>query len=126
MKRFISSILITGIFLISLLSGITTVYADDSITMTVEDGSGIPGEEIQINIGLENMPENYVSGAELRLQYDDSVLEAVSVDELSGVLKDGGQGNNPTINTNPYYLSYGSGIGGAINTATSGTLLTIS
>ena len=121
MKKLISKIMMTVFLAVILLSGSILVFAaDGTAKITVEDISGNPGETVKINIGLENLPEAYVSGAQFKISYDAELLELLSVDEFCGILTGGGQGTHD-LKANPYIISYGDGIN-VINTATSGII----
>lgn len=73
----------------------------DPLKLTVSDVSGLPGEEVEVTITMENNPG--VVAACLDLAYDESKLELVKV-------ADGGILNDPTFSktteTNPYALRW--------------------
>ena len=120
MKKIISRIIMTVVLAIVLLTGSVLIFADETAVMTIDDVSGFPGDTVVVNVGLENLPENYVSGAQFRVSYNTDVLELISVDEFCGILTGGGQGKND-LSVNPYIISYGDGIS-VINTDTSGPI----
>ena len=124
MKKWISRVVMTFVIIVALLSGTLLVYAKETVSMNVSDASGFPGDVVSIDVSLNNLPENNVSGAQFRLAYDSAVLSLKAVDEFSGILTGGGQGQND-LKANPYIISYGDGIS-VINTATSGTIATFS
>ena len=121
MKKILSKIMITVLLAAFLLTGPLLVSAaEETARMTVEDVSGNPGDSVKVIIGLENLPEAYVSGAQFKVSYDADVLELLSVDEFCGILTGGGQGTHD-LKANPYIISYGDGIN-VINTAKSGAI----
>ena len=123
MKKIISKIIMTVLLAIVLLSGSILASAnEETARITVEDVNGNPGDTVKVNIGLENLPESYVSGAQFRVSYDADILELLSVDEFCGILTGGGQGVHD-LKANPYIISYGDGIN-VINSETAGTIAT--
>lgn len=124
MKKIYFRIFMTCAILIALLSGALTAFAKEAVTMEVGSTEGFPGDTVNIDVSLRNLPESNVSGAQFRMSYNSEVLELLAVDEFNGILTGGGQGTN-NLKDNPYIISYGDGIS-VINTDVSGKIATFS